>query len=131
MSTNSRRAFTLIELLVVIAIIGILIGLLLPGVQAARESARRMSCSNQLKQIGLAIHSYHGVYRQLPPTALLNSASGWVSLLPFVDEQARYERWDFSLDLTNPYHAEVRVDTPSVYTCPSMLLPDSGGIKQG
>ncbi len=64
---QSRAAFTLVELLVVIAIIGILVGLLLPAVQAAREAARRMSCGNNLKQLGLGLHNYHSAYDRLPP----------------------------------------------------------------
>ena len=66
---TKRRGFTLVELLVVIAIIGVLVGLLLPAVQAAREAARRMSCSNNFKQIGLGLHNYHSAYKNLPMLA--------------------------------------------------------------
>ncbi len=94
MSANrrSKLGFTLVELLVVIAIIGILIALLLPAVQAAREAARRSTCTNQLKQIALAIHNYHDTYKQLPPAA----AGGWghtyhAYILPFVEQQAVHD----------------------------------------
>ena len=100
--TLRRPGFTLVELLVVIAIIGILVGLLLPAVQAAREAARRMSCSNNLKQLGLAAHNYAGAYKRFPArkggTARLNGnnsgnanrLSGFVALLPFTEQNAMY-----------------------------------------
>jgi len=98
-----RAAFTLVELLVVIAIIGILIALLLPAVQAAREAARRAQCQNHLKQLGLALHSYHGAHNVLPPSYLANlAASGatsdrasWITLtLPFHEKGAVYGLYD-------------------------------------
>ncbi len=99
--------FTLVELLVVIAIIGILVGLLLPAVQAAREAARRMSCSNNFRQLGVAIHNYHAAYKQLPmhgggtwvngipvDSNLTNrmDLSIWVALTPFFEQQAVWEQ---------------------------------------
>lgn len=99
-----RRAFTLVELLVVIAIIGILIALLLPAVQAAREAARRSSCTNNLKQLGLAVHNYHDVYQMLPisismwaegpnPSAVHNG-KGWIlSSLPYLEQKPLFDQF--------------------------------------
>ncbi len=110
-SSSRRVGFTLVELLVVIAIIGVLVGLLLPAVQAAREAARRMSCSNNFKQIGLGLHNYHSAYKQLPMNAggtkFTPGNSGdkdnryWLSwmvgVLPFVEQQALWEQ------IANPF----------------------------
>ena len=84
--------FTLVELLVVIAIIGILIALLLPAVQAAREAARRMQCTNHLKQLGLAVHNFHDARQGLPPSHIGNCSFGFLSLLyPFIEQQSLYD----------------------------------------
>lgn len=118
------RGFTLVELLVVIAIIGVLVGLLLPAVQAAREAARRMSCSNNFKQIGLALHNYHSAYNELPmlqsgtvpggftgdgqfdesTVANLMQLSVLVGLTPFIEQQAIWEQISNPnvFDLNNP-----------------------------
>jgi len=93
---HSRKpAFTLIELLVVIAIIGVLVGLLLPAVQQAREAARRASCVNNMKQQGLAIHNYVDAQKSLPPVSHQGNAHGpnaWVFLLPYLEELATYQQ---------------------------------------
>ena len=120
MRRSKSQGFTLVELLVVIAIIGVLVGLLLPAVQAAREAARRMSCSNNFKQIGLAMHNYHAAYNRLPthftgtsaPTANWNNNPGTgqngeslsyiVGLLPFFEQQALWEQISNPLDPPDP-----------------------------
>ena len=92
-----NKAFTLVELLVVIAIIGILIALLLPAVQAAREAARRIQCGNNMKQWGVAIHNYHSANNVLPPPGLKTDtrpASWIVALLPYMEQQDLYDAWD-------------------------------------
>jgi len=88
------HGFTLVELLVVIAIIGILIAMLLPAVQAAREAARRVQCTNNLKQVALAVNNFHDVYKQIPAAASWDEAPSWfVLILPFMEEQEQFDRW--------------------------------------
>jgi prepilin-type N-terminal cleavage/methylation domain-containing protein len=99
--TSSRSGFTLVELLVVIAIIGILVGLLLPAVQAAREAARRMSCSNNIRQIELAFHNFHGAQKYFPsnirPNAVSTVRVRWATyLLPHIELQSLYSRIDLN-----------------------------------
>jgi prepilin-type N-terminal cleavage/methylation domain-containing protein len=93
--SRQRPGFTLIELLVVIAIIAILVGLLVPAVQQAREAANRTQCANNLKQQGLATLLYHDTYKTLPPsrTTLSESPSWAWLLLPYLDQQALYNQW--------------------------------------
>ena len=120
---SRKRAFTLIELLVVIAIIGILISLLLPAVQKIREAAARVQCQNNLKQLGLAVHTYHDANNKMPPSR--NSKRGadnatWaLHLLPYIEQDALYKQWNPSL----AYYQQLKTfqwNTPiKTFICPS------------
>jgi prepilin-type N-terminal cleavage/methylation domain-containing protein len=100
-----RRGFTLVELLVVIAIIGVLVALLLPAVQAAREAARRSQCSNNLKQLSLALHNYEGTHLTLPPSGIDSNQMSWtVLLLPFFEQQALYDQFNFNKGSWNSFN---------------------------
>ena len=123
-SRKSLRAFTLVELLVVIAIIGILVALLLPAVQAAREAARRTQCSNNLKQIGLAMHNHHDAHGGLPygASGVFDTAIGgtWgASILQYLEDQSAYDQFDFNFPMLDPINAEAAKKVVPVYLCPT------------
>ncbi len=124
---SPRHGFTLVELLVVIAIIGVLVALLLPAVQAAREAARRMSCKNNLKQIGLATQLYHDAKKQLPParvkieTASISHHEGaLLFLLPYLEQGNQFVQYDPTLGTAHPDNAGVVKTLIPAYLCPSM-----------
>lgn len=138
MRYRTNQAFTLVELLVVIAIIGVLVALLLPAVQAAREAARRMQCSNNVKQLVLAMHTYHDQYKSFPlghqyighHDGNVNnnrggSGFGWgYSLLPFLEQQALADRFDDSKTIGQAPNL-VLMQTPlDTFACPSDTKPE-------
>jgi len=125
---RSGRGFTLVELLVVIAIIGTLVALLLPAVQAARESARRVQCSNNLKQIGLAIQMYVDGKQELPYTRLDARETASLLLLPYLEQGNLFDLWDMSLRYYDQPDA-VRLATVPAYFCPSRRT--AGDAAQG
>jgi prepilin-type N-terminal cleavage/methylation domain-containing protein len=126
---RARKAFTLIELLVVIAIIAVLVGLLLPAVQKVRESANLLSCENNLKQIGLAMQSYHDTQASFPvgyydptPWPQFDNGPGWgwgAYLLPYLEQNQLYQQINFKLDVGDPANAVVRTSILKIFICPS------------
>ena len=140
--TRPSAGFTLIELLVVIAIIGVLVGLLLPAVQAAREAARRTQCQNNLKQIGIALHSYHERNGTLPPGYLsewdwlrrreTGPGWGWLArILPDLEQQVIYDRIDFEQPMHSPDFETIRQVRLEVFVCPSDEMPRTWTANNG
>ncbi len=121
-SRCQRTGFTLIELLVVFAIVGVLVGMTLPAVQSARESARRVSCQNNLKQIGLAIHNYHSAFNHFPTVnanQTLNGGSIFTAILPMIEQASAFERYDFALPNSDPKNVAVTGQRIPFFLCPT------------
>jgi prepilin-type N-terminal cleavage/methylation domain-containing protein/prepilin-type processing-associated H-X9-DG protein len=125
MRHQPSRGFTLIELLVVIAVIGVLIGLLLPAVQAAREAARRMSCTNNLKQVGVAFHNYHDAHGTLPTGYFFQQGYGWggfgwaAAILPQVEQKALFNAINCDLPAWSASNSTACTQPLATYVCPS------------
>ena len=129
---RNRKAFTLVELLVVIAIIGILIALLLPAVQAAREAARRAQCTNNLKQMGIAMHNYHDTHKRFPEGSVAGTVAdtmagsyyymnAYAEILPFIEQESLQSLYNFNMPwMMQPI--EVPHTVISAYVCPSAPL---------
>jgi prepilin-type N-terminal cleavage/methylation domain-containing protein/prepilin-type processing-associated H-X9-DG protein len=122
---HPRRAFTLVELLVVIAIIGVLVALLLPAVQAAREASRRMKCQNNMKQLSLAWHNYHDSLGSLPSGCISTNELSWaVFVLPYFEQRGLYEKFSFAAGGYNSPAAaknHLAMNKISTYLCPSSI----------
>ncbi|MFM8188732.1 MAG: DUF1559 domain-containing protein [Pirellula sp.] len=139
-SARPKAAFTLVELLVVIAIIGILVGLLLPAVQAAREAARRMQCSNNMRQVALAALNYESAYKRLPASRIsrtadrLGPASGisvHARLLPFMESTQVYSLINFGVEWNDPLNDAARLSSVASFRCPSDPATNIPGTAGG
>ncbi len=134
--SRPRRGFTLIELLVVIAIIAILIALLLPAVQQAREAARRSDCKNKMKQLGLALHNYHGIHKVLPAGRFHSGIGtyrwGWMPMiLPQIDQTAMYNKLNFNVNGWQGGNYDFFKTPMKVFLCPSDPLGEVVREEEG
>lgn len=126
---NRSSAFTLVELLVVIAIIGVLIALLLPAVQSAREAARRTQCTNHMKQLGIAVHNYHDTTTYLPPSRVADGQQTWLMLiLDFMEESQIKDLWDSDRGCYYDQLPSTRKASVAAMRCPSMPHDIAGGV---
>ncbi|MGB1926322.1 MAG: DUF1559 domain-containing protein [Rubripirellula sp.] len=124
---RSRSGFTLVELLVVLGIIALMIGLLLPAVQAVRESARRMQCQNNLHQLGIGLHNYHAAFRTFPPGGLevrpqwrRGKQFAWSALLlPYIEANSTYEKINFDYPFDHKINRDAASDVIETFLCPS------------
>ncbi len=127
-TSPGRASFTLVELLVVIAIIGVLVALLLPAIQAAREAARRSQCSNNLKQLGLGFHNFAATNGGFPARRwgpADGGITGWGTfLLPYIEEQAIADRYNWKYDFYDPINKDVVETKLSAFICPSATHED-------
>ena len=144
-SIRRVKAFTLVELLVVIAIIGILAGLLLPAIQGARESARKMTCQSNMRQIGVAVLNYEISYRSYPAAAIRPKGfvdnggaephGNWaIAILPFIEQPALFLGWDTTVNLLSAKNQKLRTTKIDMYRCPSestrgVMFEPQAGIK--
>lgn len=136
-SRHGRAGFTLIELLVVIGIIGMLVAILLPAVQSAREAARRSTCQAHLRQFGLALHSYHATHEMFPagsysagPAFAVESGWGWGAMvLPYIEETAIYEQIDFNTETAVGSNRNAVFNTVDISYCPSDVSPRRVNVR--
>ncbi len=144
MENRTRVGFTLVELLVVIAIIGMLVGLLLPAVQAAREAARKMSCSNNIRQLTLSTHNYESSFKRLPaagqgtnyatnpPSTTFNRHSVFTSVLPYLEQTAAYQQFDLGTYYNaNTGNLAASKQVVPIYVCPSNSIRPSPRDRDG